>query len=93
MIRSWLDENYPSMAMEERARRAEEMDMSLIESKKTESLKTIYEINNVIRMSFIEAQFIKKVSFGISQIKHSSNHLILPMMVHKGNDECTACIG
>ena len=62
MIRNWLDENFPNMPATERAKRAEAMDMSLIEARKSESLKTIYEINNVIRMSFIEAQFIKKVS-------------------------------
>ena len=61
MIREWLDDNYPKMPLAERQMMAETMDMSLIDSKKAESLSTIYEINNVIRMSFIEAQFIKKV--------------------------------
>jgi hypothetical protein len=67
MIHSWLDDNYPSMPAEERAMRAQAMDISLIEAKKSESLKSIYEINNVIRMSFIEAQFIKKVRSSCSQ--------------------------
>lgn len=40
---------------------AEAMDVSLIENKKEESMKTFYEINNVIRMSFIEMQYMKKV--------------------------------
>jgi hypothetical protein len=61
MIQSWLDDNYPNMPAAERAMRAQAMDISLIEAKKSESLNSIYEINNVIRMSFIEAQFIKKV--------------------------------
>lgn len=60
MIRSWLDETYPDMPIPERDRIAEAMDVSLIENKKTESMKTIYEINNVVRMSLIEMQFIKK---------------------------------
>jgi hypothetical protein len=56
MIRSWLDETYPKMNEAERAARAESMDMSLIEQKKEADMKTIYEINSVIRMSFIEMQ-------------------------------------
>lgn len=60
MIRSWLDECYPDMDVDERAMRAENMDMSLIEFKKEENMKTFYEINSVVRMSIIEMQFIKK---------------------------------
>jgi hypothetical protein len=41
---------------------AEAMDMSLIEQKKEEGMRTFYEINNVVRMSFIEMQYMKKVS-------------------------------
>jgi hypothetical protein len=62
MIRSWLDETHPNMPVAERERRAQAMDISLVESKKEENMKTIYELNSVIRMSFIEAQFLKKVS-------------------------------
>ena len=62
MIRSWLDETYPNMPEAERARRAEIMDISLLEEKKEQNMKSLYEINSVIRMSFIEMQFIKKVS-------------------------------
>ena len=61
MIRSWLDEMYPNMPESERTERAKAMDVTLIESQKEASMKTIYELNSVIRMSFIEAQFIKKV--------------------------------
>jgi hypothetical protein len=68
MIQSWLDDNYPNMPAAERAMRAQAMDISLIEAKKSESLNSIYEINNVIRMSFIEAQFIKKVRLSCRQI-------------------------
>lgn len=38
------------------------MDISLIEEKMEESIKHIYELNSVVRMSLIEMQFIKKVS-------------------------------
>ena len=38
----------------------QEMDISLIESKMEESIKHIYELNSVVRMSLIEMQFIKK---------------------------------
>ncbi len=62
MIRAWLDEYYPDMPDAERNKMAETMDVSLIETKKEESMKTFYEINNVIRMSFIEMQYMKKVS-------------------------------
>jgi hypothetical protein len=61
MIRSWLDDYYPEMSKKQRQRMADAMDVSLIENKKEESMKTFYEINNVIRMSFIEMQYMKKV--------------------------------
>ena len=38
------------------------MDISLIEERFEESIKHIYELNSVVRMSLIEMQFIKKVS-------------------------------
>ncbi|GAX20381.1 hypothetical protein FisN_9Hh094 [Fistulifera solaris] len=60
MIRSWLDDYYPEMSKKQRQRMADAMDVSLIENKKEESMKTFYEINNVIRMSFIEMQYMKK---------------------------------
>mmetsp|Transcript_17365 Transcript_17365/g.41675 ORF Transcript_17365/g.41675 Transcript_17365/m.41675 type:complete len:540 (+) Transcript_17365:2090-3709(+) len=60
MIRSWLEESFPNMSMEERMDRAETMDISLIEEKMEESIKHIYELNSVVRMSLIEMQFIKK---------------------------------
>ena len=65
MIRSWLDDTdtYPDMLEAERERRAEVMDVSLLEQTKEEHMKSMFEINSVIRMSFIEMQFIKKVSF------------------------------
>ena len=62
MIKSWLDDKYPLMTESERKEMAETMDVSLIERDKEESMKTFYEINNVIRMSFIEMQYMKKVS-------------------------------
>lgn len=61
MIKAWLDENYPDMPESERQAMATAMDVSLIERKKEESMKTFYEINNVIRMSFIEMEYMKKV--------------------------------
>lgn len=60
MIKNWLDETYPKMAEAQRVALSEAMDMSLIEQKKTESMKTFFEINNVIRMSFIEMQYMKR---------------------------------
>jgi hypothetical protein len=45
------------------------MDIGLLEEKMEESIKHIYELNSVIRMSLIEMQFIKKVttySYGTS---------------------------
>jgi hypothetical protein len=65
MIRSWLDETYPTMPEAERKRMAEAMDISLLEKKKEESMKTFYEINNVVRMSFIEMQYMK-----VSHVAH-----------------------
>lgn len=62
MIRSWLDDTFPEMPESERLNMAEAMDVSMVEKKKEESMKTFYEINNVIRMSFIEMQYMKKVS-------------------------------
>ena len=61
MIKSWLDETYADMPDWERSTMAESMDITLLEKKKEESMKTLYEINNVIRMSFIEMQYMKKV--------------------------------
>jgi hypothetical protein len=60
MIRSWLDETFPEMEEWEKSSRAERMDMSLVEQTKEANMKTIYELNSVVRMSFIEMQFIKK---------------------------------
>lgn len=65
MIESWLEETFSDTFSEDEIHnRAESMDMSLIEQKKEENMKTIYEINSVIRMSLIEMQFIKKVRVG-----------------------------
>jgi hypothetical protein len=61
MIKAWLDENCPNMPERQRQAMAEAMDVSLIERKKEECMKTFYEINNVIRMSFIEMEYMKKV--------------------------------
>jgi len=62
MIRSWLDEMYPKMPEAERIAMSERLDMSLIERKKAESMKTFFELNNVVRVSFIEMQYMKRVS-------------------------------
>ncbi len=88
MIRSWLEESFPKMPLEEMEKRAEvshdlggfhilsilhllicmfihlkTMDISLLEARKEASIKNIYELNSVVRMSLIEMQFIKKVCF------------------------------
>jgi hypothetical protein len=60
MIRSWLDETFADMPEQERIERANNMDISLVEELKEESIKHIYEINSVVRCSLIEMQFIKK---------------------------------
>jgi hypothetical protein len=61
MIASWLEETYgDEFTKEEIHSRAQSMDMSLIEERKEANMKSLYEINSVVRMSFIEMQFIKK---------------------------------
>ena len=60
MIRNWLDENHPDLPQEEREALSASMDVTLIEKQKVESMKTFFEINNVIQMSFIEMQYMKK---------------------------------
>ena len=88
MIREWLNDNYPDMPLAERKIMVESMDMSLIDSKKAESLSTIYEINNVIRMSFIEAQFIKKVRVLTRSLTGCRRrNLNLRFLYFLGNDE------
>lgn len=44
----------------EKVRLSDAMDITLIEESKEQSMKSVYNMNSVIRMSFIEAQFIKK---------------------------------
>ena len=44
----------------EKVRLSDAMDITLIEESKESSMKSVYNMNSVIRMSFIEAQFIKK---------------------------------
>jgi hypothetical protein len=51
MIRSWLDDTFPEMPEVERASMADAMDVSMVERKKEESMKTFYEINNVMYVS------------------------------------------
>jgi hypothetical protein len=48
------------MIVGEKERISNTMDISLIEESKEKSMKSVYNMNSVIRMSFIEAQFIKK---------------------------------
>lgn len=62
MIRNWLDETHPHRPESERIALAEALDMSLIEKKKAESMKTFLNLTTVIRLSFIEMQFMKIVS-------------------------------
>jgi hypothetical protein len=71
MIKSWLDDTLPEMPETDRITMAEAMDVSLIERKKVESMKTFYEINNVIRMSFIEMQYMKKVRIQFSLLLYN----------------------
>jgi len=60
MIKSWLDENHPKISEVDRSQMAASMDMSLIEVTKEHAIENILEINNIVRMSLIEMQFIKK---------------------------------
>jgi len=62
MLRSWLDDTFPLMSESKRAELSDAMDVTLLEQQKVESMKTFFEINNVIRMSFIEMQYMKKVN-------------------------------
>ena len=63
MLDSWLKDTYPDMLEEKRMKMAEAMDVTLLEQKKEEYLKSaIYELNNIVRLSFIEMQYMKKVS-------------------------------
>lgn len=76
MIRSWLDEYFPSMPEEEKASRAGKMDISLIEERFEESIKHIYEINSVVRMSLIEMQ-VSVIRFIVHPFPKSSHHHII----------------
>lgn len=61
MLQDWVDQTFPNMSSSERRQIAESMDMSLIEKKKEESVKNaLYEISDIVRMSLIEMQFVKK---------------------------------
>lgn len=44
----------------EKVRLSDAMDVTLIEETKEQAMLSVYNMNSVIRMSFIEAQFIKK---------------------------------
>ena len=48
------------MAEGKKERISNNMDISLVEEVKEKAMRSVYNMNNVIRMSFIEAQFIKK---------------------------------
>jgi hypothetical protein len=61
MIASFLQDYYPEMSSAQREALAEAMDLSLIERKKEELIKSFFEMNSTIRMSWIEMQYMKKV--------------------------------
>ena len=61
MIKHWLDKSYPKLPVAERQKIADSMDISLIEKRKEDSLKyPLFEIQDIVHMSLIEMQFIKK---------------------------------
>jgi hypothetical protein len=92
MIKSWLDDTFPEMPEANRSAMAESMDVSMVERKKEESMKTFYEINNVIRMSFIEMQYMKKECQNM--LFFFNGYEITNVQVEQtGNDECNACHG
>ena len=58
MIGSWLDETFPKMSEDEKINIADAMDISLVEQAKEECIKrSVFEINNIVRLSMIEMQF------------------------------------
>lgn len=62
MIKSWLDDSYPGMPEHERQRLANDMDVSLVENMKETYMKSLgLNTLEVVRMSFIEMQWLKKV--------------------------------
>jgi hypothetical protein len=63
MIASFLADYYPDMPLRERQAMAQRMDLSLVERKKEEVIKSFFEMNSTIRMSWIEMQYMKKVGF------------------------------
>jgi len=98
MIRSWLDDTFPDMQESERIALSEAMDVTLVEKMKEQSMRTFFEINNVIRMSWIEMQYLKKVSCVV--VQRFRYHCLLTFLpsfsVHNtcvGNDGCFACNG
>ncbi|KAL7564526.1 hypothetical protein ACA910_017681 [Epithemia clementina (nom. ined.)] len=61
MIKSWLDDSYPNMPEKERQRLADAMDVSLVEKMKAEYMDSLgLNTLEVVRMSFIEMQWLKK---------------------------------
>lgn len=97
MIRSWLDEYFPLMPDAERKKMAEAMDVSLVEQTKESAMKTFYELNNVVRMSFIEMQYMKKVRRRHHCVfctdRFLSPYATATCCDASGNDECLACYG
>jgi hypothetical protein len=60
MILTWLNENHREMPEAERKAKAQAMDVTWIDKTKEESMKSVLEGVNVVRMSFIQMQFIYK---------------------------------
>ena len=64
MLHTWHEDTYPNMKVEERVKRSDGMDVSLIEAEFEEGVttKTIQNIitGDIVRMSLIEMQFLKK---------------------------------
>ena len=83
MIKSWLDETFPEMPAGERMSMADAMDVRLVEAQKEESMKTFYEINNVIRMSFIEMQYMKVRNSDLPPLRSRSLHPVVEIPLQK----------
>jgi hypothetical protein len=61
ILQDWVDQTFPNMSSHERRQIDETMDMSLTKKKKEESVENaLYEISDIVRMSLIEMQFVKK---------------------------------
>ena len=92
MIKSWLDDTHPGMPDTQRQSLADAMDVTLVEEMKEEYMKSLgLNTLEVVRMSFIEMQWLKKVRWTVLYpwlwVRDSRLCFVT------GNDECSSCNG